>query len=356
MNKKIKTIISVAVFLIIIILLILPKLSSNSTETKTPERTSKGPLSVTAFIASPENIANNVSTNGSTMSNDEVELRSEISGKVIKVAFNEGSRVAKGQLLIKIDDSELQVQLAKAKFRLKLYEDEEFRQRKLVEKEAISQEDYDRALNDLNLAKSEVDLIKTQILKTEIKAPFSGVIGLKNVSVGSYLTPSNTIANLQNNTPVKIDFSVPEKYSGYLAVNDVIKFTLQGKPDTYTAKVYAIEPKINPQTRTIQLRALYPNAKGEIFPGAFANILLVLKEIKNAIMIPSQAVVPELKGQSVFVFKNGKAATVKVEIGIRDEKSVQIISGLSAGDTVITSGILQLKPNMPVKISQILNK
>ncbi|MEJ2504672.1 MAG: efflux RND transporter periplasmic adaptor subunit, partial [Ignavibacteriaceae bacterium] len=256
-----------------------------------------------------------------------------------------------GDLLVKINDADLQAQLQSAKSRLELQKDTEYRQKQLLEKEAISQEDYDMTANQLQVNQAEVELIKAQIDKTEIRAPFSGIVGLKNVSEGSFVNNSTIIASLQNINPIKIDFSIPERHSSMVEVGDEINFTISGNNKKYIGKVYAIEPKIDPVTRTLQIRALCSNTGREILPGSFASVELVLKKIENAILVPSEALIPDIQGQKVFVYRNGIATPQQVETGIRTDKTVQLTSGVSEGDTIITSGMLQLRPGAPVKIS-----
>ncbi len=309
-------------------------------------------IPVKAHIVKPQELGNNVLTSGTVLANEEVDLKSEVSGKIVKIAFKEGSRVNKGDLLVKINDAELQAQLMREKYTYELLKDKEYRQNKLFEKEAISQEEYDDALNQFNVSKAEVDLIKAQIDKTEIKAPFNGIVGLKNVSEGSYITPSTVIASLQNINPIKIDFSIPEKYSGSVKVGDQINFRVVGDEENYNAKVYAIEPKIDPVTRTLKIRAIYSNQAGRILPGSFADVKLILDKIDNALLVPTQAIVPELKGQKVYIYRSGKVAQQNVEMGIRTDEYVQITSGLNPNDTLIISGILQIKPGAEVSITE----
>jgi membrane fusion protein, multidrug efflux system len=353
MKKQYKIIIFTVVAAVILFLLILPKLGSSGNVTSATGRPAAGSrLNVSAHIVKPEILENNVLTTGTVLANEEVELRSETSGKIVRIYFNEGSNVNKGELLVKINDEELRAQLDRAKYRFKLLEDREYRQSVLLKREAISQEDYDVSLNELNMAKSEVELIQAQINKTEIKAPFNGRIGLKSVSEGSFVTNSTIIATLQNINPIKVDFSVPEKYSVQVEKGDKVNFTVTGSNETFTAEVYAIEPKIDPVTRSLKIRAIFRNEQGKILPGSFADVQLILKEINNAILIPTQSVIPELQGQKVFLYKNGNALPVIIETGIRNEETVQVTDGLSENDTVITSGILQIRPGMPVAISQ----
>jgi|SRR5690554_1604262 len=350
MKHKIKLIVIIVVVIVAVVLLALPKLDSS--ENQNVQSNTNAPLPVKAYIIKPQTLANNVLTSGTILANEEVELKSEESGKITNIYFKEGSRVKKGDLLVKINDAELQAQLEKAKYNLKLLEDREYRQRVLLEREAISKEDYEVSLNELNVVKADIELIKAQIEKTEIRAPFDGIIGLRNVSEGSFVNTNTIIATLQNINPVKIDFAIPEKYAGIVKTGDLVRFKIVGRDEIYTAKVYAIEPKIDPLTRTLKLRAVYSNPAGNILPGSFADVELILEKIDNAIMVPTHSIVPELKSQKVFLYKNGQAVSQNVEIGTRTDQRVQIVSGLKENDTLITSGILQIRPGMPVVISE----
>lgn len=352
MKKKTKTILIAAGAIVILILLIIPKLKSSDDKTNSPGLRSSGPLPVKAHITKYEVLDNKVLTTGTVLANEEVELKSEVSGKITKILFREGSSVNAGDLLVKINDADLQAQLQSAKSRLELQKETEYRQKQLLEKEAISQEDYDMTANQLKVNQAEVELIKAQIDKTEIRAPFSGIVGLKNVSEGSYVTNATIIASLQNINPIKIDFSIPERYSSMVEIGDEINFNISGNNKNYIGKVYAIEPKIDPVTRTLKIRALCPNTGREILPGSFANVVLVLKKIENAILIPSEALIPDIQGQKVFIYRNGNAVPRQVETGIRTDQNVQLTSGVSEGDTIITSGMLQIRPGAPVTISE----
>lgn len=352
MNKNIKKILIAITILIVLAIVFLPKiLSSTKSEATMPIGRPDMVVPVKAHIVSLEPLSNSVYTTGTILANEEVELRSEISGKIIKILFKEGSYVNKGDLLIKINDADLQAQLRRAESKVKLSEEKESRQRQLRDGNLISQEEYDNTVGELNVNQADYDLIKAQIDKTEIRAPFGGIVGLRSVSEGSYVTTSTVMARLQNFNNIKVDFSIPEKYSASVKTGDELEFKISGSNRLFQAKVYAIEPKINPGTRTLQIRAICNSSYKELIPGAFANVELNLKQIADAILIPTVSIVPELKGQKVFLYKNGIVNAQNVEIGIREETRVQIISGLQKGDTVITSGILQVKPKSKVKIS-----
>lgn len=353
MNKNYKLLVIGLAILVLLLIIILPKVLSSGGE-NIPTNNSAGmnqAIPVSVHIISYQKLGNSVFTTGTILANEEVELRSEISGKIIQILFKEGTYVNKGELLIKINDADLQAQLRKAESKVKLIEDRENRQRQLAQNQMISQEDYESTLNDLEASKAEYDLIKAQIDKTEIRAPFNGVVGLREVSEGSFVTTSTVIARLQNLSNLKVDFAVPQKYSSLVRIGDELNFKLSGNDFQYKAKIYAIEPKIDPSTRTLRIRAICSTNYKDLFPGAFANVEVNLKETENAILIPTVAVVPELKGQSVFLYKGGIVSSQKVEIGLREEQNVQVLSGLTEGDTVITSGILQMRPGIKVKIT-----
>jgi membrane fusion protein (multidrug efflux system) len=310
-------------------------------------------LPVEIIVARPTQVQDRILATGTIIADEEVEIRSEISGKIVSIAFREGTRVRRGDLLVKIDDSELQAQAFKQDSQQKLAQDKENRRRQLRDKGNISPEDYDVALNELNAIRGEVQLIQARILKTELRAPFDGIIGLRYVSEGSYVSPQTRIASLQRTSALKIDFSVPERYAGTVQPGQTIYFRVAGSDGRATGTIYAVEPKIDPSTRTVLIRARAPNPEGRLAPGAFAEVELILREIPDAIMIPTQALVPDIAGHKVYVVQGGVVGERRVEIGLRTEKDVQIVKGLQAADTVITAGILQLIPGAPVRVTEV---
>jgi len=354
MNKKTKNIVIGSVVVVILLLVFLPKIIPSGDEIIEQQKSGmmNAQIPVTAHIVKLETLSNKVYTTGTILANEEVELRSEISGKIISILFKEGSYVNKGDLLVKINDADLQAELRKAESKVKLIEDREGRQKQLADNQMISQEDYESTLNDLAASKAEFDLIKAEIDKTEIKAPFSGYIGLRGVSEGSFVTTSTVIARLQNLSNLKVDFAIPQKYAPLVKVGDEIIFKMSTGDFRYKARVYAIEPKIDPSTRTLKLRARCETNYKDLFPGAFVNVEVNLKENENAILIPTVSIVPELKGQLVYLYKGGTVMPQTVELGLREEKRVQVVSGLEEKDTVITSGILQIRPGAKVKITE----
>jgi membrane fusion protein (multidrug efflux system) len=311
----------------------------------------KKPAKVTGIILKPQIFSDNLSLSGSIDANEQIEVRSEVSGIVESINFEEGTFVGKGQMLFKINDIELRAQLSQARTRQNLASENERRAKLLLQKEAISQEEYDIASADFRSAQAQTQLIQAQIAKTTVRAPFSGKIGLRSISKGTYVTPTTIIAKLVNTNQVKITFSIPEKYAAKMKVNSPLSFTVAGSKENYTAKIYAVEPEIDVATRTLQMRAVAQNAQGKLIPGTFANIVLPLDNINDALLVPTEALIPIQNGKKVFIAKNGKAKEIIVETGARTDKDVLIISGLKAGDTVLTSGVMTLKDDSPVKVS-----
>lgn len=308
-------------------------------------------IGVNGIVLKAREFANIISVSGSIGANEQVQLRSQVAGIITQIYFIEGRFVKKGQTLVKIDDSELQAQLSEILIRETLASENEKRANSLLKKEGISKEEYEITLSAMKSLQAQAQIIRTQLAKTLIKAPFDGTIGLRNVSVGEYLSTTTIIANLVNTNPVKITFSVPEKYASSMKVNTPVQFTFAGSTKTYTATIYAIEPEIDALTRTMQLRAKASNIDGVLLAGSFANIQLPLTVIKNALLVPTEAVIPIQDGKKVFIVKNGKAKEAVVETSSRTDKDVLILSGLQEGDTVLTTGVMSMKPGTAVKVT-----
>lgn len=351
-----KRIVTITIIILIFGGLAYPKIKplfSSPPESQNQNTPARTLLKVDVVEMEYETIEDRIFSSGTVEANEVVELSSEASGIITGIHFDEGRRVAKGRLLVKINDSELQAQKQRAEFRLNLAEQREERQRRLLERGGISQDDYDATLNELNVLRAEARLIDAQIDRTEIRAPFSGIVGLKYVSEGSYITPATRIASLQEVDPIKIDFSIPERYLTRVAISDRILFSVQGVDSTFTGEVYAIEPRIDTQTRTLQIRALSTNPENLLFPGAFATITLIMEEIDNALMVPAIAVIPELNAQKLFVLRDGRVEEARVQTGIRTSEKVQVLAGVERGDLVLTTGLLQVRPGMEVEISEL---
>lgn len=317
---------------------------------KKPNGPTKAIQTLNGFVIQEKDFSNIISVSGSIDANEQVEIRSEVSGIVENIYFKEGAMVTKGQTLFKVNDTELRAQLAQIITRKNLAGENERRAQLLLEKEAISQEEYDIASAEFRSLQAQTQLIQAQIAKTAIKAPFTGKIGLRNISPGTYLTPTTVVTNLVSASEVKITFSIPEKYASEIKLNQTINFTVSGNSKIYNATVYAIEPSVDIATRTLLVRARAANKNNELFPGTYANVKVPLNTIPNAILIPTEAIIPVQNGKKVYIKEKGKAKEVLVETGTRTEASILVTSGLKAGDTLITSGIMSLKPDTPVTI------
>lgn len=311
-------------------------------------------LNVQALLISPERLVELINSSGTLLPDEEVDLAFEASGKIVNINFTEGAQVKKGALLAKVNDRHLQAQLLRLKAQHKLAEEREYRQRTLLSRDAISQESYDQVVTELQTLDADIMLVEARIAETELRAPFDGIIGLRYVSEGAFANPNTNIARLIKISPLKIEFSIPERYSGEVSPGFPIVFSVDGVPDPFQAVVYAVDPKVDIRTRNIVARALYPNRNEELKPGRFAAITLQLAETFNAIAIPSQALIPEMDGDRVFLYSKGKAESRIVRTGLRTESQIQIIEGLNFGDTLLTTGVLQLRHGLPVILDTLV--
>lgn len=314
-------------------------------------KNSKRVLNVNAKVIKPQLLTDEYTITGVLLPDEEVDLSFETSGKVIEINFEEGTPVKKGQLLAKVNDRQLQAQLQRLVSQLKLAEDRVFRQNALLERDAVSKEAYEQVKTDLATLNADIEIVKANIALTELRAPFDGVIGLRQISIGSYASPTTIVAKLTKIAPLKVEFSVPERYASEIKKGTNLDFRIEGK--TFKAQVYAVESTIDPNLHQFTARALYPNTNHTLLPGRFTSILLKKKEMPNAIAIPTEAIVPEMGKDKVFLYKSGKAEPVEVVTGIRTDAEVQIIKGLQIGDTILTSGTLQLRMGLAVTLDNI---
>jgi membrane fusion protein, multidrug efflux system len=326
-----------------------PDSSSKAGDQAKASSAQKPPAVVKVLALQPASLAQTLQVTGSVMANEEVELRSEISGRITSLNFSEGATVAKGALLVKINDADLRATLKKQKVQESLALRDERRSKSLLDQNLLSAEEYDSKLNALETIRAEIERTESELAKTELRAPFSGTIGLRSVSNGSTVNPSTLIARVQQMDPVKVEFTVPERHAGAIRVGSPITFKVAGLDQSFKGTVYAIEPKIDADTRTLRLRALAQNPGRVLVPGAFAKVQLELNRVENALSVPTSSIVPHIDGQKVYLLKNGKAVSQNVMTGVRSDSSVQVLEGLKAGDSVITSGLLQLREGAKVK-------
>ncbi|HOR05212.1 MAG TPA: efflux RND transporter periplasmic adaptor subunit [Bacteroidales bacterium] len=312
------------------------------------------PLFASGYVIIPVQMNEMIRSTGTLLPDEEVELTFETQGKVVGIYFDEGRRVKKGELLAKLNDAPLQAQLLKLQAQHKLTEEKVFRQKQLLDRDAISRESYDQVATELQTIEADIKLLEARISETELRAPFDGIIGLRLISEGAYATTQTPLARLVKISPLKLEFSIPERYAGDVSPGFPVKFSIDGISKEFQADVYAIDPKIEINTRTIVVRAYYPNKNEELKPGRFTSVSLLLSQIDNAVAVPSEALIPEMNGVKVFVYRNGKAEQVRVTTGLRTESQIEIKSGLKFGDTLLTTAILQLRQGIPVKLDTLI--
>lgn len=310
-------------------------------------------LNVNARVLRPQLLTDEYVTTGLILPDEEVALSFETSGKIVEISFTEGTSVRKGQLLAKVNDKPLQAQLKRLQAQLELAQNRVYRQEQLLKKDAASQEAYEEAKTNLATLEAEIEGVKVNIGLTELHAPFDGVIGLRQVSVGAYANPSTVVAKLTKITPLKVEFSVPERYASQIKKGVNMDFNVEGHNEAFHAQVYAVESSVDRDQHVFTARGLYPNANHKLLPGQYASILLKKEEIPNALVIPSESIVPEMGVDKVFCYRAGKAMPVEIVAGIRTAGEVQVLSGLVPGDTIIISGTLQLRMGLPVTLDEV---
>ena len=310
-------------------------------------------ITADALIVSTSSLSADIEIPGTIMANETTEVHPEISGRVVQLNVREGTFVGKGALLAKLYDGDLQAQLRKLEVQLKIAEQTEDRQGQLLKIQGISQQEYDLSLLQVSNLKADIDIVREAVRKTEIRAPFSGKLGLKNISQGAYVTPATILATISQVSQLKIQFNVPEKYGSQLKNGQPINFTVDGSPKTFTANIIAAEVMMDENTRSLAIRALVKNSDPVLIPGVFAKVRIILGKNENAILIPTIVVQPQGRKKLVYLYKNGKSIPADITTGIRDSSSVQVLTGLNVGDTVITTGLLFLRPGADVKLKKI---
>jgi membrane fusion protein (multidrug efflux system) len=339
-------IIIAGILIIGVIIIIKP---AGKTKSKGPAGGPKTPTAVTFSIVRDTLFTRSIIVTGSLAPHDMVRIAPEIAGRITSVSFTEGAKVSQGQVLAKLDDSELQAQLTKLKALLALAETNAKREQSLLQGGGTSQELFERAENTVTTLLADIAVVKAAIAKTIIKAPFAGTVGIKQLSKGSYVSPGSVITELVNTTPIRIEASIPERHGMNLKKGMKIQFRQAGNPTIHEAVIHAINPMIDNATRTISIIAVHKNSQNEFKPGAFAEIILPMSQPEPTILIPTEAAVPDIRGLRVFVLRNGKAIPQPIITGMRLDASLEIVKGLSIGDSLIISGASLLKPNSPVQ-------
>lgn len=305
------------------------------------------PLKAELHTVKSAPFAQTISTVGTLRANESVTLVSELSRLLTKVHVKEGSEVKAGDLLFKLDDSDLQAELKQVDAQLQLAEVNKQRAENLAPRKAMSQQEYDAAISTYNLLLARKNTQEVQIAKTEIRAPFSGRVGVRQVSEGAYVSPQTPLISLQDVSSIKVDFPLPERYAAEVSAGQKFTFTVAGSGTVYEGGVTVLEPAIDAATRSLLVRGLCSSPKG-LLPGGFAEVSLTLEKLANGFMVPSQAIVPSPRGQGVWLIESGRAKLQPVEIGIRTEDKVQILRGVKDGDIVATTNLLRIRPGLEV--------
>jgi membrane fusion protein (multidrug efflux system) len=321
-------------------------------DNKTANRQSVS-LKVEGIIVSPTVLDQTIAISGTLKPFEETVLMPEVPRRVVEINITEGGFTKKGTLLVKLFDGDLQAQLKKSQAQLQLEQQTENRQSELMKVNGISQLDLDQTILQINSIKADIEVLKVQINKTEVRAPFDGTIGLRNISIGAQVTTSTALATIRDLRHLKLDFSVPGKYSSMIKPGFKVQFSVRGDDKKYDATVMATEQGIESDTRNLTLRAIVQSDVSSLTPGEFADVELRLSENKNALMVPTEAVIPQARIKQLIVAKKGRASFVTITTGIRNASSVQILSGINPGDTVVTTGILFLKSNAVLNFSKV---
>jgi membrane fusion protein, multidrug efflux system len=311
------------------------------------------PARVDVFVVQTSTVSETIEVPGTLVADEATEIHPEVSGRVTGLYVREGAYVGKGALLAKLYDGDLQAQRRKLEVQLKIAQTTEERYDQLVQIGGISKQDYDLTALQVSNLRADLDIIRTSIQKTEVRAPFSGKLGLKEISTGAYVTPASVITSIQKTAGLRIDFNVPEKYTSDIKKGQPVNFTIEGSDRPYTATVMATESGISEETRSLTVRALIKGNAAGLIPGGFAKVKLAFEPNANALRVPTQAVVPQARGKKVYLYRGGVAQFVDVETGVRDSSLIQVTEGLKKGDTVITTGLLGLKPEAKVTIGKV---
>ncbi|MDR2473318.1 MAG: efflux RND transporter periplasmic adaptor subunit [Tannerella sp.] len=365
MTKSVKWLLTGVIVLLIAGMIAWPKIKQSMNSEKTGGKEApptamdqrRMPLTINAAVIKKASLTDKIVTAGATLADEEVDLSFESSGKIVSINFQEGMHVKKGTLLAKINDKPLQAELKKLEAQIPLAKDRVFRQGTLLEKDAVSQEAYEQVTTEYEKLMADIESVKARIAQTELLAPFDGIIGLRRVSEGAYATPTTVIVNLTKISPLKIEFSINERYAPDVTAGTDVNFFMEGfdgKKQDFKAKVYAVESKISEATRSLKVRALFPNTNEAIIPGRYLSVEITRREIKDALAVPSEAIIPEMGRTIVYIYRNGESQPVVIKTGLRTESHVQVLEGLHSGDTIITTGVMQLRMGSKVIINELM--
>jgi membrane fusion protein (multidrug efflux system) len=312
-----------------------------------------GPVLAEGFVVQPQIESENVEVPGSLLPVEETQIRPEVTGRIVTLNIQEGAIVKRGSLLVKLFDQDLQAQLKKLMVQLDISTRTRDRQKDLLAINGISQQDYDLSALAVDNLKADIETTKISISKTEIRAPYDGKLGLRNVSLGAYVSPSDILTSVRQVNQLKLEFSIPEKYAKEINVGYIVQFRVDGGEKDHKARVLATEGNVDQVTRTLKIKSVVTENHPELIPGVFAKVDLQLGNVTNAMMVPTQAVIPLARNKQIILLRKDSAQFLTVETGIRDSTYVQIVKGLKPGDTVVTSGLMAIRPKAKIKITKV---
>lgn len=311
------------------------------------------PIQAEGFIVKSRPLSENIEMPGTLLPYETTEIRPEISGRLVELNIPEGAMVSKGTLLAKLFDGDLQAQLKKLQVQLSIAEKTVERQKALLEISGISQQEYDLSQLEANNLNADIEVVKVSIGKTRIVAPYRGKIGLKNISLGAYVTPANILTTISDVENLKLEFTVPEKYSEEMKKGTQVKFSITGVDKPYNATIMATESTIEANTRSLRVRGIVKGDDKSLVAGGFAKVSLQLGHANEPLVIPTHAVIPQARTKSVVIYRGGSPEFKEVSTGIRDSTYVQILDGLKLGDTVITTALLAIRPESKVTLTKV---
>ncbi len=326
---------------------------SNKEDATVKKTTTSKSLRVEGFLVQPQMFQKDYSASGTLRPNEEINILPEVAGRITSINFKEGALVSKGQTLVQLNNADIVAQIQKLKAQRSLQQKMLERQEELLRIGGISRQDYETTLTQIASINADIDFQEAQLRKTRIVAPFTGRVGLRAVSVGAVVTPSTVVATLQQVHPLKMDFTVPDQYKSSVTAGKTVFFEIDGMSEPMSGKIAAVEPAADVNTRSITVRAIVPNPNNNLTAGSFAHVKVPFESNNDALLVPSQAVIPTTREKKMAVVRNGKAQLVVVELGTRTEDKVQVLQGIVPGDTVIVTGIMQVKPGMDVAITKL---
>jgi membrane fusion protein, multidrug efflux system len=310
-------------------------------------------LNVDGYTVIPEFFAVKISATGNLLAWEEVEIKTPVAGNVLSICFEEGQMVSKGELLLEVDNRQWEARKNGLEARLISSKSELARKQQLLEIEAVSLEEIEQSQADVDNLRAQIEELEVMIDLTHIRAPFAGQLGLRDFSPGAYLAQGAMITRLVQNDRLKVDFSIPAKYADCELMGKTVTIKSSVGDRSLTAVIYAVDPMISPLSGSLKVRARFDNKQMTFMPGDFVRIECEVEQFDNALLVPAEAVIPELNAQVVFVAENGKAKKREVETGGRTSDRVQITSGLSPGDIVLTTGLMEVSDGSTIQLRNV---